>query len=79
MKPIRFTEHARLQCSERGTTEEEVVQAVREGVGEPAKLGRALYRFNFAFNRTWQGNWYPIKQVAPVVREAEDEITVVTV
>jgi len=57
MKPVRLTSHARLQCAERGATEEEVARAVREGTREPAKLSRTLCRFNFAFNRTWQGNW----------------------
>jgi len=79
VKPIRFTQHARLQCAERGATEEEVVQAIREGVAEPARQGRVLYRFNFTFHRTWQGNWHAIKQVAPVVKEETDEIVVVTV
>jgi hypothetical protein len=79
IKPIRLTSHARLQCAERGATEEEVVQAVRKGIREPAKLGRALCRFNVAFNRTWQGNWYAVKQVAPVIKVSDAEIVVITV
>ena len=79
MKPIRLTSHARLQCAERGATEEEVVQAVREGLAESAKLGRTLCRFNFAFDRSWQGSWYAVKQVAPVIKEEAEEIVVVTV
>ena len=79
MKPIRLTEHARLQCAERGANEREVIQAVREGVHEPAKLGRRLCRFNFAFSRRWQDNWYAVKQVAPVIKEETEEIVVVTV
>jgi hypothetical protein len=68
-----------LQCEERGASDDEVVQAVREGTREPAKLGRTLCRFNFGFNRSWQGNWYAVKQVAPVIREDAKEIVVVTV
>jgi len=79
VKRIRLTEHARLQCAERGATEQEVMQAVREGLREPAKFGRMLCRFNFAFNRTWQDNWYAVKQVAPVIKEETDEVLVVTV
>jgi len=79
VKQIRLTEHARSQCAERGATWEEVVQAVREGIREPAKRGRALCRFNFAFERAWQGNWYAVKQVAPVIKEEAHEIVVVTV
>ncbi len=71
--------HAREQCIERGATEAEVVQAIREGDAEPAKRGRTLFRYNFAFNSTWQGRHYAIKQVAPVVAEEPGELVVVTV
>lgn len=79
MKRVRLTGHARLQCAERGATAEEVVQAVREGMREPSKRGRLLCRFNFPFGRTWQGTWYAVKQVAPVIAEEADETVVVTV
>ena len=79
MKPIRLTWHAREQCSERGATEAEVRQAIEQGSREPAKLGRELCRFNFPFGRSWQGNIYAIKQVAPVIKEDADEIIVITV
>jgi hypothetical protein len=79
VKPIRLTDHARLQCAERGATDDEVMRAVREGVREPAKSQRELCRLNVAFNRTWQGNWYAVKQVAPVIAEEAEEIVVVTV
>ncbi len=79
MKPIRLTHHAKLQCAERGATEQEVVQAVREGVSEPAKHGRMLYRINLGFNREWQGKRYSMKQVAPIVKEEPTEIVVITV
>jgi hypothetical protein len=77
-KPVRLTAHAREQCVERGATEHEVVQAVRDGAREPAKRGRELCRFNFAYDKQWQGKLYPIKQVAPVVVEEPDEIAVIT-
>ncbi len=79
MKRIRLTTHAQLQCSERGATEEEVVQAIREGTREPAKKGRFLCRYNFPFNRMWQRTSYPVKQVAPIICEEPDEIVVITV
>lgn len=78
-QPIRLTIHARLQCKERGASEGEVVQAVREGTQEPAKLGRTLCRFNVAFDGIWQGNVYSVKQVAPVIKEEANEIVVITV
>ena len=79
MKSIRLTIHASEQCVERGATEEEVKQAIEQGAREPAKRGRVMYRLNFPFRAKWQGNFYAIKQVAPVVVEAQNEIIVVTV
>ncbi len=79
MKRIRLTAHARLQCSERGATEEEVAQAVLNGTREAAKRGRLICRYNFPFNETWQKTVYPVKQVAPVICEEEGEIIVITV
>ena len=78
-KPIRLSAHAREQCVERGATPAEVEKAIREGEREPAKRGRWMHRYNFEFNRTWQGRRYAIKQVAPVVAEEPDELVVVTV
>lgn len=74
MKPIRLTQHALDQCKERGTNEAEVRQAVNHGSREPAKKGRELCRFNFPYGKSWQGNDYAIKQVAPVIKEEPREI-----
>lgn len=79
MKPIRLTKHALDQSNARGTDEAEVRQAVEHGSREPAKKGRELCRFDFPYGRSWQGNIYPIKQVAPVIKEEADEIVVTTV
>lgn len=79
MKRIRLTVHALEQCAERGATEDEVKQAIQNGAREAAKHGRALCRFNFPYNRSWQGKLYAIKQVASVIKEEPDEIVVITV
>jgi hypothetical protein len=79
VKPIRLSRHAQEQSGERGATEDEVRIAVAQGTREPAKHGRELCRFNFAFNQTWQGTHYAIKQVAPVIKEEADEIVAITV
>jgi len=79
MKPIRLTKHALEQCEERGATQEQVFEAVINGVKEPAEKGRLLARLNFQFSNVWNGNFYPIKQVAPVFIEEEKEIVVITV
>ncbi len=60
-------------------TEGEVLEAVRRGRREPAKLGRLMCRYNFRYGRQWQGSVYAIKQVAPVIVEKPDEIVVITV
>ena len=79
MKPIRLTSHAMEQCSERGASESEVRETIERGLREPAKRGRFMYRRNFDYRAQWEGEYYAIKQVAPVVVEAENEIVVVTV
>ena len=79
MKPIRLTQHAREQCSERGASEYEIKQAITNGSREPAKRDRILCRYNFPFGQSWHGHVYTIKQVAPVIKETETEIVVITV
>jgi len=69
MKPIRLTQHAREQCSERGASEYEVKQAITNGSREPAKRDRILCQYNFPFGQTWHGHVYTKKQVAPVIKE----------
>jgi hypothetical protein len=77
--PTRFSFHAQLQCTERGATEAEVVQAIRKGLPEPVKLGRWMYRLNLPFDAQWQGRHYAVKQVCPVVADKADGIVVITV
>jgi hypothetical protein len=60
-------------------TESEVNKAIRDGTHRPAKSGRIQYWFNFDYNDFWQGNFYAIKQVAPVIKEEQEEIVVITV
>ncbi|MBB1127050.1 DUF4258 domain-containing protein [Thiospirillum jenense] len=79
MKPIRLSRHAQTQCLERGATHDEVIRAICEGEREAAKHERLLCRFNFAFESHWQGKYYAIKQVAPVIKDEPDEIVVITV
>ena len=79
MKPIRLTKHAKEQARERGAGEAEVREAIAKGSREPAKRGRELCRYNFAYGRKWQGKVYAVKQVAPVIVEEAKEIVVITV
>jgi hypothetical protein len=79
VKSIRLTAHAVEQCAERGATEEEVREAVQQGVRELAKRGRFMARLNFQYGAKWQDRVYAIKQVAPVAVEDQNEVVVVTV
>ena len=61
MKRSRLSKHAREQAMERGATEAEEKEAIRKGAREATTRGREICRYNFAFERTWQGRHYPIK------------------
>ncbi|MBA4392185.1 MAG: hypothetical protein C0407_01400 [Desulfobacca sp.] len=78
-KPIVFTNHARQRLKERGTTEECVREAIRIGEAESARRGFVLYRLNQEFKKNWDGRYYGVQQVAPVVKEEEDRVVVITV
>ncbi|UXE62620.1 MAG: DUF4258 domain-containing protein [Woronichinia naegeliana WA131] len=79
MKPIRLSKHAQEQCLERGTNELEVVHAIRTGICQKAKAGRFKYQATFQYDAVWQGKFYTLKKVAPVVAETELELVVITV
>jgi len=78
-KPIRLTGHARQQLAFRGTSEHEIVEAIRTSAWQPAELGRLDCRKEFVFNAEWNGRWYATKQVRPIFVDAREEIVVVTV
>jgi len=79
MRPIVFTAHARQRIKERGTTEANVELAIRSGEREPAQRNLAMFRLNLEFQREWDGRYYAVQQIAPVVAEEENRIVVVTV
>jgi hypothetical protein len=76
---MRTFASTKSEAVERGATRPEIEEAVRKGSRESATRGREMCRYNFAFNRKWQGKHYAIKQVAPVIKEEADEIVVITV
>lgn len=79
MKPIRITKHAQEQCVERGTNELEVREAIQRGIKKIAKKGHYRYEAIFQYNSQWQGKFYSLKKVAPIVAETETELVVITV
>ena len=79
IKPIRLSEHAQRQLRSRGTTIEEVVEAIRTQPWQPAELGKLECRKDFVYNVTWNQRQYATKQVLPVFVDEPGEIVVVTV
>lgn len=79
MKPVRLSGHARQQLPYRGTTEDEIAEAIRTEDWGPAELGRLECRKDFPFGREWNGKRYATKQVRPIFVEEDSEIVVVTV
>ena len=53
---------------DRGASEEEVEAVICAGSSEPARIGRLMFRKNFAYDQLCRGKHYAIKQVAPTVR-----------
>ena len=78
-KAICFTQHALLRMKERGSREEDVRLAIAIGEREPAQRGLYQYRLNVEFLREWDGRYYGVQQVVPVVAEEENRFVVVTV
>jgi hypothetical protein len=78
-KPIVFSNHARKRMHERGADEDDVIKAIRIGEREAAQRGLILYRLNLEFHREWDGRYYRMQQIAPVVAEEADRLVVVTV
>lgn len=79
MKPIRLTQHAREQLAYRGTTEEEVAEAIRTAPWKAAELSRLECRKEFSYHRVWNGRPYAIKEVRPIFVEEPTEVVVITV
>lgn len=78
-KKIIFTAHSLDRIAIRGTSKEEVIDAIEFGSRESGKENKIICRLNLSYNSDWMGSFYPIKQVAPVIVEEGDEIIVITV
>ncbi len=81
MKPIRCSDHARLQMVLRGATEEEVAMSIRTGKCGAAKMGKFQSRHQFDFNRVSLTNqkYYKYKTVESIFADEPNEIVVITV
>jgi len=81
VKPIRFSDHAKLQMYLRGASEKEVTEAIKVGTWESAKLGKFQTKYKFDFNQTALTNqkFYRYKTVEPIFADESNEIVVITV
>lgn len=78
-KKIIFTQHSLERISKRGTTKEEVIEAIEFGNRESANGNKIMCRLNLPYNKIWLDTSYPIKQVAPIIVDEGNEIIVITV
>jgi len=81
VKPIRCSDHARLQMVLRGATEEEVTMSIRTDKWGTAKMGKFQSRHQFDFNRVSLTNqkYYKYKTVESIFADEPNEIVVITV
>jgi hypothetical protein len=79
MKTIRLSGHAKDQLPFRGTTEEEIKEAIETSEWETAELERLECRKDFVFENEWNKRYYKTKQVRPIFVEEASEIIVITV
>jgi len=78
-KPIRLSEHAKMQLWHRGTTEEEIVESIRTSKWFPAELNRIQCKKDYEFSSIWNNKHYETKQVNPIFVEETTGIVVITV
>jgi hypothetical protein len=78
-KPIRLSGHARGRLQSRGTSEQEVIEAIQTELWQSAERGRLECRKNFPFNTEWNRKHYVTKQVRPIFVDDPSEIVVVTI
>jgi len=78
-QPIRLSQHARLQLAFRGTSEEEISDAIRNSPWRDAELGRKECAKDFPYDQAWNGKHYKTKRVRPIFAEESGGIVVVTV
>ena len=78
-KEVYFTRHAIERMRQRGASEDEVRETIRNGELLEAREGRMAVRKNFPFGKVWKGKLYRMKQILVVVAEEQERVVVVTV
>ena len=65
--------------AERGASESEVRETVKDGITVKVKKGRKAKEKLFDYGRNWQGKTYPNKKVRAVYVEEGNALVVITV
>ena len=78
MKPVVLSRHARDRLADRDTTEQEVIQAIRNQPWVPVDEGRFGVTEWYPFGREHKGRFYAGKDVRPIFEEEADRVVVVT-
>ena len=79
MADVHFSAHASAILSVRGTTFEEVTEAINGSSWFSAGRGRLDCRKDFEYGADWNGKPYAWKQVRPMFIEDPGGVKVVTV
>jgi len=78
VKPVVLSRHARDRLAERGTTEQEVIQAIRDQPWIAVDEGRFEVTKWYPFGREHRGQFYAGKDVRPIFVDEADRVVVVT-
>lgn len=76
---IEIIDHAKVRMAERGASEAEVKEAVKDGTTVKAKKGRKAKEKLFGYGKNWQGKNYSYKKVKAIYVEEEETLVVITV
>jgi hypothetical protein len=79
VKPVVFTRHARQRLVERGTTEEEVVGAIRDAPWVQTDRRRYAVTKWYPFGHEHEGSFYTGKDVRAIFVDEPERLVVVTV
>jgi hypothetical protein len=78
VKPVVFTRHARQRLAERRTTEDEVVQALRDAPWIRTAKGRYAATKWYPFGQEHEGYFYAGKDVRAIFADEPERVVVVT-
>ncbi len=76
---IRINPHAIERMQERGATEKEIKETIKDGEMFPSKFNRIGYRRNFVYNNFWEKKKYSTKQIEAYTVKEENTFIVITV